>query len=169
VKAVGAGAAVLLCLTLGGCFGPDPNVTDTGKSKPELSIEAPPSAGFGDEIEATLRISNPGPEPFTGTVVTFARLGDPELPYPIVEAVEGRTYGVIGVDPEPVASSSDGVTFRFPGLDEGETLDIAFTLRIPERADMTADSATVGNSVQVYDAEDPERARGVPLKVRLEG
>ncbi|MEA2447488.1 MAG: hypothetical protein QOK47_1125 [Actinomycetota bacterium] len=164
-----AGLALVLSLVLVGCFGPDPKLTESGKSRPDISIEAPPSAAPGDEVEVTLAISNPGPQNLSGTVVTFARLGDPELPYPIVESIEGQSAGVVAVDPKPVAESPDGVTFRFPGLADGESLEVTFTLRIPERAEMTGDSESVGNSVQVYDAEDPERARGVPLKVRLEG
>ena len=161
--------ALAFAALLGGCFGPDPDLTESGKSRPDLTIDAPPTAAPGDEIEATLTISNPGPQEFSGTVVAFARLGDPQLPYPIVESVAGRAVGVVDVAPDPVAESPDGVTFRFPGLADGESLKITFTLRIPERGAMTGNPESVGNSVQVYDAEDPERARGVPLKLQLGG
>jgi hypothetical protein len=162
-------AASLALAFLVGCFGPDPNLTPSGKSRPVVRIEAPEAAGPGDEIEARLSISNPGPQEFNGIVVAFARLGDPELPYPIVEAIQGQSGAVVDVRPDPIADSPDGVSFRFPGLADGESIEITFTLRIPGRADIVGDGVSVGNSVQVYDAGDPERARGVPLKVRLEG
>lgn len=152
---------LLSLLVTPACFGPDPDLTSAGKGKPEVEVTFPETVEIGDVVTATVTVSNPGPEAMKEVVVVFSRLGNPRLPYPIVELVPGRgSVGVEGVDPEPPTPSADGITFRYPGLDEGESTTIEFRLKIPDH------EGAVGNAVQVYDSADPERARGVPLEAQ---
>jgi len=145
------------------CFSGNADVTESGKGFPRLTIEAPSSASAGEVVTVELSVTNPGPEDMKEVVVVFARLGDPELPYPIVEGPPGtRAKGVVGVEPAPTTRSEDGITYRFPGLPEGETTTIRFDLLIPK------EDGPVGNSIQVYDSADAERARGVGLKLQVE-
>lgn len=154
---------VLILLALPACFSGGGDVTESGKGRPQLTISAPETAAAGDVISVELSVTNPGPEDMKEVVVVFARLGDPDLPYPIVEGLPGkRAEGVVDVEPAPTTRSEDGITYRFPGLDEGESTTITFDLRIPEQ------DGFVGNSIQVYDSADAERARGVGLKVQVE-
>lgn len=155
--------SALFLVLLAACFSSDADVTDSGKGRPQVSISAPQSAAKGDVISVALTVTNPGPGEMKEVVVVFARLGDPELPYPIVEGLPGeRAAGVEDVEPAPTARSEDGITYRFPGLGEGETTELVFELLIPEQ------DGFVGNSIQVYDSADAERARGVGLKVQVE-
>ena len=153
----------LLLIALSACFSGNADVTDSGKGFPELAISAPTAAVPGEVVTVELEISNPGPEEMKEVVVVFARLGDPELPYPIVEGLPGkRAKGVVGVEPAPTSRSEDGITYRFPGLAEGESTTVRFDLRIP------MEDGPVGNSIQVYDSADAERARGVGFKLEVE-
>ena len=154
-------AAVALVST--GCYqGADPDITDTGKGRPDVTATAPETAEPGATVEAVLTVSNPGPGDMTSIVVAFSRIGDPSLPTPIVEVGRGgSSEGIAGVTPEPDVISEDGVRFRFGGLAEGESLDITFELVMPK---LTGD---VGNAITVYDGNEPERARGVRLAISL--
>ena len=156
-------AAAVALLLLGGCFGPDPDLTPEGKGLPELSLEFPATAAPGSVQTAALTIDNPGPGDLSAIVVAFSRLGDPALPPPIVEvAGPGQEDPVRSVDPEPNAVSRDGAIYTFDGLGEGETMTIRFELTIPDV------DGKVGNAVQVYDGQDPDRARGVRLLTEVE-
>ena len=153
----------LLLIVLAACFSGNADVTDSGKGFPQLQVQAPTTAAQGDVITVELEITNPGPEEMKEVVVVFARLGDPELPYPIVEGLPGRrAKGVVSVDPAPTARSEDGITYRFPGLAEGASTTVRFDLRVP------MEDGPVGNSIQVYDSADAERARGVGFKLEVE-
>lgn len=160
VVLVAAGAAFLVL----GCAGPDPNLTERGTGKPEVTAEIPEQVDAGDVVTAVLRVTNPGPEDMASIVVSFARVGDPSLPYPIVEPLPGRARsGIEDIRPEPTGESPSDATYTFAGLAEGESTEIEFDLRIPDR------EGTVGNSVQVYDGAEVARARGVRIETEVSG
>ncbi len=140
------------------CSGPDPNLTETGKGRPELSVEFPDKAASGEVVTAALEISNPGPGDIGTLVVSFARVGDPNLPSPIVEPRRSRGgSGIEAIRPEPVGESPPDATYTFRGIQEGESTTIEFDLRIPEA------EGTVGNSIQVYDGAEIDRAKGIRI------
>lgn len=153
----------LVLIALTACFSGNADVTDSGKGYPQLSIEAPSTAEQGEVVTVELAISNPGPAEMKEVVVVFARLGDPDLPYPVVEGLPGRrAKGVVDVDPQPTARSEDGITYRFPALAEGASTTVRFDLLMPMQ------DGPVGNSIQVYDSADAERARGIGFKLEIE-
>lgn len=155
-------SAALAALVLSGCTGPDPNLTERGTGKPQVTAEFPDRAEVGDVVTAAIRVTNPGPEDMTSVVVSFARVGDPSLPYPIVEPLPGRARsGIRAIRPEPTGESPPDATYTFPTLPEGESVTIEFDLVIPDQ------TGTVGNSVQVYDGAEPERARGVRIETEV--
>ena len=154
--------ACVVALALGACYGPDPDLTESGKGLPELSVEFPARSEAAATETAILRVTNPGPGAMSSAVVAFARVGDPSLPAPIVEAGRRRrARGIAAVRPRPEAVSPNGVVYRFAALAAGESLSITFRLRMPR------ESGAVGNAVQVYDGAEPQRARGIRLTTRL--
>ncbi len=156
-------ALFALLLLLPGCFPRDADVTDRGLSRPEVSIEFPPTAAPGSTQTATIDITNPGPGDMNGLTVTFARLGDPRLPRPIVDAAQTKENpAVASVDPEPVSISMDGVVYVFEGLAEGESTTITFDLVVPETEGLAA------NSVTVSDKDELDRARGGRLETEVQ-
>lgn len=147
--------ALCLCFVVGACYEPPP------VTKPEVTADFPATAEARDTVAVTLSVSNPGPE-MESVVVAFSRIGDPELPEPIVDAgTGGRSEGVAEVTPDPVAVSPDGVIYRFEGLGEGESMEITFDLVMPNG------SGEVGNAVLVSDGAVPQRAKGVRLSIEL--
>ena len=151
-------------VVLGACTGPDPNLTERGTGKPQVTAEFPEQASAGDVVTAAITITNPGPEDMSTVVVSFARVGDPSLPYPIVEPLPNRARaGIEDIRPEPTGESPPDATYTFGPLPEGESMTIEFDLLIPER------EGTVGNSIQVYDGAEPERARGVRIETEVSG
>lgn len=153
---------LLAALALGACYRPDPNVTESGKGRPQLTIDFPERVDPGATEVATLNVRNPGPGDMPSVVVAFSRVGDPQLPEPIVDVGSGgRNEAIVDVSPKPVAISQDAVIYRFEGLPESETMTIRFTLQLPEKR------GEFGNAVQVYDGHEPERATGARLSVAV--
>lgn len=143
-------------------------MTESGKGYPELSVAFPSSAKASSSADAVLTIENPGPGDIDTVAVAFATIapspGTREFPVPIVGiGRDGTNPAVLEVSPEPRAVSEDGVVYTFEGLAEGDTTDITFTLRMPARPGVAA------NSVQVYDGRDIARARGIRLQTTVEG
>lgn len=150
-------------VALGACY-PDLPQTDEGKSKPELSLEFPTATTSGSVETAELTVTNPGPDPMGSIVVAFSRLGDPELPGPVVDAAPPNGDGPVkDVTPKPNGVSPEGIIFTFDGLDEGASMTISFDLVIP------AETGLAGNAILVYDGQDPVRARGVRLETEVGG
>lgn len=155
-------AAALAALLVAGCTGPGPNLTERGTGKPEVTATFPEQASPGEVVTATIRVTNPGPEDMSSVVVSFARVGDPSLPYPIVEPLPDRARaGIRDIRPEPTGESPPDATYTFGPLPEGESMTIEFDLVIPDR------EGTVGNSVQVYGGAEPERAAGVRIETEV--
>ncbi|HWL64654.1 MAG TPA: hypothetical protein VNP73_01665 [Actinomycetota bacterium] len=157
-------ALALLALVAAACVGePDPNLTESGKGKPQVTALMPNEAEPGSTVTAAVRIANPGPGDMESVVVAFSRIGNAGLPAPIVDVgTGGRTDGVKSVRPEPVAVSQDAVVYRFGGLPEGEALEIRFELVLPEN-----EEGEVGNAILVYDGAEPDRAKGTRLSTFL--
>lgn len=157
--ALGLLSAVAL---MAGCYRADPSLTAAGNGKPEVTATAPESADPGSTVTAEIVVTNPGPGDMKSVVVSFSRIGSPELPEPIVDTGSGgQSPGVVDVTPPPVVVSPDGVVYRFAGLPEGESMEISFELMLPEG------SGDVGNAILVYDGDEPERAEGVRLSIAL--
>jgi hypothetical protein len=158
-------ACTALVLVGVSCYGPSPDETDEGKSRPVVAAEFPEVVEPSSLQTLSLAIENPGPGDFSSLFVAFSRVGAAEgvsLPKPIVDVpVGGKPSAVIEVRPDPV-KVAEGIRFRFPDLPEGESLDIEFRLRMPARAGVAA------NSVQVYDGAEPDRIRGVLLSTRVQ-
>lgn len=146
------------------CFGDSQSVTEQGKGFPELTLDFPASTTAGSTETAALTIMNPGPEDMDSLVVAFSRLGDPELPQPIVDVVGRNDEGSVrDVDPRPNAVSPDGIIYTFDGIAEGESTTVTFTLVVPNQ------TGPAGNAILVYEGQDPNRARGVRLKTEVGG
>lgn len=156
---------LLLSLSLAACFGgTDPDTTESGESKPVLSIEFPPSVEASSEHVASLEIENPGPGDLDAVVVSFALLGASDLPDALVGfGAKNQNPSIVDIDPKPRAVSLDGVVYTFDGIPETESMTIEFTIRAPVLPGRYA------NSVTVADGADPSRARGIPLETRVEG
>lgn len=162
-----AAAAVLLTV-LAGCFGPDPNLTESGKGKPVITADFPATVGRGVTATATLTIENPGPGDMRSVVVAFASVGVPAasgpLPVELVPVAPGsENPAIVSITPEPRDVSDDGVVFVFDGLPEGEAMEVAFEIRAPEEAGPAA------NSVSVYAGEEADRIRGLRLETVVTG
>ena len=160
-------AAFALTL-LAGCFGPDPNLTESGKGKPLLTVEFPAQATRGSVETATLTIDNPGPGDMGSVVVAFATVGvagaSGPLPAELVPlATSSDNPAVESVTPEPREVSDDGVVYVFDGLEEGGSLEISFDIRLPDEAGPAA------NSVSVYAGEDADRVKGLLLQTVVTG
>ncbi|MFP5297973.1 MAG: hypothetical protein ACLGHL_03170 [Actinomycetota bacterium] len=183
-RAAFAALAVVLAVTA--CAGEDPNVTDSGKGKPVVTVEFPSETAPGTQHEAVLKIHNPGPGEMRSLVVAFAAVGplsgQREIPTSIVAfGIDGENPSVLATNPEASAVSEDGVLFTFgplcpgggsfpgdcqdvsrdeaePRLAEGDTITITFTLKVP------VVSGVAANSVQVYDGSEPARAGGARLE-----
>lgn len=154
--------ALGLVALLAACAGPDPNLTESGKAKPRLTVEFPGSAAPGEVVTAALQVSNPGPGDIGTLVVSFARVGDPSLPEPIVEPRRTLVLsGIEAVRPEPSGRSPSDATFTFPGVAAGTSTTIEFDLRAPETP------GTFGNSIQVYDGAEIDRASGVRIQTEV--
>ena len=164
-------AAALLALVLTSCLGPDPNLTESGQGKPQITVDFPGRVPAGSTQEATFTVTNPGPGAINVLAIAFARLGDPKLPQPIVEVAPRGRSAVLDIEPRPTAVSRDGVVYAFgpqqgeagPVLPVGESLEITFRLSMP------VTPGPAGNSVQAYDGDEVERARGVRLETEILG
>jgi hypothetical protein len=154
----------LALVVLGACFAGTQNVTESGEGFPELALEFPATAAPGATATAELTVTNPGPGDMESLAVSFSRLGDPELPPPIVDVVARNGEGTVKeVRPQPTAISPDGVVYTFDGLPEGESVTIEFDLVVPSV------DGPAGNAILVSDGQDPERARGVRLETEVGG
>lgn len=163
VAAAGAAAVLLI-----GCFGPDPNLTESGKGKPVLAVDFPDAVSPGEVATATLTVENPGPGDIRIVTVAFAGVGVPAASGPLpVDLVPITTTpdnpAVRSVEPQPQSVSNDGVVYYFGGLEEGETMEIAFEIVAPEEPGPAA------SSVSVYDGREPDRIRGVRLETVVRG
>jgi hypothetical protein len=146
--------AVAVALVTAGCFG-----TDSGPSPPELAIEFPARAEAGSVQTMSLTVTNPGPEPMSSVLVTFARVG---LDTPIVDAAARRTNpAVVSINPEPLTVDQAAVVYQFDGLAEGESATIEFRLEVPLRQGVAA------NSIQVSDGGAPDRLGGIRLETTV--
>lgn len=161
---VGLGLAALLLLAL---FVANRDLPADELGRPDITVEFPASAEPGSVQTATFTVTNPGPD-IRSLFLSFARVGPAtgggEVPVPIVDAgARHENPAVVAIDPEPEAISIEGVVFTFGPLAEGDSMTIAFDLRMP------ADHGPAANSVTAYAGEEPERARGVRLETEVGG
>ena len=104
----------------------------------------------------SLTVTNPGPEPMSSVLVTFARVG---LDTPIVDAAARRTNpAVVSINPEPLTVDQAAVVYQFA---EGESATIEFRLEVPLRQGVAA------NSIQVSDGGAPDRLGGIRLETTV--
>lgn len=160
-------AAVALAL-LAGCFGPDPNLTESGKGKPVIDVEFPPAVSPGEVATATLTVENPGPGDIGTIAVAFTTVGvagaSGPLPTELVPITTTPDNPMVArITPEPRDVSADGVVYYFEGIEEGGSVEIAFDIRAPESPGPAA------NSVSVYAGEEPDRIRGLRLETVVRG
>ncbi len=165
--------ACAFLVVLASCFGGgDPNLTDAGKGKPEVAVDFPETTTPASIHEAIVRITNPGPGDIGTVAVAFAFIGptsgQTEFPVPIVPlGAKGKNPAVVSVSPEPTGISDDGTVYTFgplggaPRLPEGDEVTIVFELRVPEEPGPAA------NSVQAYDGNEFDRARGVRMTTEV--
>lgn len=161
-------AAAAASMLLTGCFGPDPNLTESGKAKPLLDVEFPAEVSPGAVETATLTVENPGPGRIDVLTVAFAGVGVPAASGPLpVDLVPITTTSdnpaVRSVEPEPRKVSGDGVVYYFGPLEEGGVTEIAFELVVPDEPGPAA------SSVSVYDGRETDRIRGVRLATTVRG
>lgn len=163
--------AGLLAVGMVACYGPDPNLTESGKGRPYVEVSFPPTAGPGSVQEAEVTVTNPGPGDIVRLLVSFTFVGvqgEGDPPVPLVAPAGGRNRAVVSVRPAPAAVAEDGTVYSFgePGdafLPAEETRTIVFRLEVPARDGVAA------NSVTAYDGEDPTRARGALLRTDVGG
>ena len=153
--------SLLIVFCLSACVGGASQVTASGKGLPELKIEFPPVVEAGSTETAIVTVTNPGPEELPSLLITFALVGS-DTPLVTIGA-EGSNPSIAGVDPEPVGVSEDGVIYRFDGLAEGKSIEVAFDIVIPDVR------GPVANSVTVADGNEVERATGDRLETVVEG
>jgi hypothetical protein len=164
-------AAAVFAVLLTSCLGPDPNITESGQGKPEITVDFPDRAPARSTQEATFTVTNPGPGAINVLAIAFARLGDPKLPQPIVDVAPRGESAVLEIDPRPTAVSQDGVVYAFrpPQGEGGPVLPVGESLEITFRLSMPATPGPAGNSVQAYDGDEVDRARGVRLETEILG
>lgn len=160
-------ALLLAAVASSACFaGRNPDVTPSGEGLPRLSLAFPEAVRSGTTETAVVEVTNPGPGGMDSIIISFSRVGaagGTELPAPIVDSgVGGRNPAVVAIEPEPNSVSSDAVVFAFDGLEEGESVTIEFTLRMPDERGPAA------NAIIVYDGQDVGRARGMRLETVVE-
>jgi hypothetical protein len=162
-----------LLLLLPACFGGnDPNLTESGKGKPRISVRFPATVESGSVHEAVVRVSNPGPGDINVLAIAFSLVGpDPgatEFPAPLVALGARRTNeSIVSVSPEPTGISDQATVYTFgpldgaPRLPTGGSITITFVLKVPEGPGSAA------NSIQAYDGHEIDRARGVRLATEV--
>jgi hypothetical protein len=154
-------AASLAVIALAACFGPDPNLTESGTGKPDVTISFPDEVQASSVNDLVVTVSNPGPGDMSGFSIEFSlvgKAGDETLPTPLVAAgSQKQSPSIERIEPEPKAVSLEGVRFFFGALDEGESTDVRFRVEAPGRPGVAA------NAVIVSDAEELDRSRGVQL------
>src|SRR5918995_1185212 len=110
-------AAAFASTALVSCFGPDPNLTESGKGKPEVTIDFPAQLQRRSVETAVVTVTNPGPGDMAGFSIEFSlvgKVGNETLPTPLVAAGAGeRSPSIEGVEPDPTAVSLEGVRFFF--------------------------------------------------------
>jgi hypothetical protein len=158
--ALACGAAAAL-LTLVSCYGPDPNLTESGKGKPEVTVDFPAQLQRRSVETAAVTVTNPGPGDMTGFSIEFSlvgKAGGQTLPTPLVASGSGeQSPSIEGVEPEPTAVSLEGVRFFFGPLPEGESTEVRFEIEAPDEPGVAA------NAVIVSDVDEIDRSRGVQL------
>lgn len=165
--AVRIGLALLAVLAIALFIG-QKEVPEGEAGRPEITVEFPETSDPGSIHTATFTITNPSEEEMKSVFLAFARVGpaqggDP-IPYPIVDpGAKHENPSIVGIDPEPEASSIDAVVFRFGALRPGESMTVSFDLKVPDVAGPAA------NSVSAYPGEHPERAKGVRLETEVGG
>lgn len=154
-------ALCCVILVTAGCFGPDPNVTASGKGKPRVSVEFPAEVQRSSSHTAVVEVTNPGPGDMAGFSIEFSLVGlggTEGVPTPLVAGgSQEQSPSIAGVEPEPRAVSLEGVRFVFGALDEGDSKTVRFEIVAPE------EPGTAANAVIVSDTEEAERSRGVRL------
>jgi hypothetical protein len=166
MKRLRAGTGTLLFLVA--CLGPDPNLTDSGKGLPVLSVDFPATVAAGSTNTATLTVENPGPGDMGSVVVAFAAVGvaaaSGPLPVELVPIAADRDNPAVRtVRPRPESVSPDGVVYVFEGLQVGETMPIEFAIVAPD------EQGPAANSVSVYDGGETNRIRGLRLETVVTG
>ena len=155
----------VLCLATA-CYGPSSNLTDSGKGKPTLVAEFPPTVSPGAREDLVLEIANPGPGDMGSVVVAFTQvgvpgsgLGAPLIPY----GTGGENPAIEKVEPEPESVYEDGSVYTFAGLEEGSSTTITFTVVVPRVR------GPASNSVQVYDGTELDRGAGQRVSTTIQG
>ena len=151
----------LAALVATACFGPDPNLTESGKGKPRVTVEFPAEVQRSSVNTAVVEVTNPGPGDMAGFSIEFSLVGlggTQGVPTPLVASgSQEKSPSIDGVDPEPNAVSLEGVRFFFGALEEGGSTTVRFEIVAPD------EPGTAANAVIVADTEEAERSRGVRL------
>jgi hypothetical protein len=148
------------------CFTTNSNVNGEGHGLPQMSIEFPPVAPAGSTQELKIEVTNPGPGEMDSVFVAFTAVGVPGsgIGEPLVApAANGRNPAIVSIEPDADDVSDDGVVYRFPGLEVGDSTTIAFSIVVPDTA------GPASNSVQVYDGSEPDRAVGMRVRTMVQG
>lgn len=153
-------AVIVVAVAFGACYGDDSDLTESGKGKPEVTVEFPSSVEPGSTRTAVLDITNSGPGDIDRLLITFSLVGGVDNPIVGVGA-KGENPNVVGSEPEALKVSRDGITYHFEGIEEGESTVIEFELTVPTTP------GVAGNSVIVSDAQELDRARGVLLRTTV--
>ena len=160
-------ALTVLGLVGASCFGPNPDVTESGKGLPQLTLEFPAEVRPGSVHDLHVTVDNPGPGDMSSFFIAFGTVGvggrvGVARPLLVPGPPEGQSPSILSVEPEPVDDPGlGGLVFKFGPVQEGESATVTFSVKAPEA------TGTYVNSVQAYDAQEIDRIRGARLETEV--
>jgi hypothetical protein len=158
--------AGLVVVLLASCFGPDPNLTPTGKGLPQLTIDFPAVVEPASVHDLTVTVDNPGPADMTAFFIAFGTVGvggQVGVARPLLAPgpPRGASPSVVSVEPKPIDVGQGGLVFKFGPLQENDSATVTFSVKAPR------DAGRYANSVQAYDAQEIDRIRGLKLETEV--
>ena len=156
-----------------GCFGPNPNLTESGLAKPVVTLEFPQRVDAGSTTELTVNVTNPGPGEMTSFSIAFLVVavgggrGNAQslvAPAPAPERLgteQEVSPSIASIEPTPVDVGESGLVFRFGPLGEEESASVGFEIVAP------TEPGNYANSLQVYDSRVIDRIGAVKLETEV--
>lgn len=160
-------------LSLAGCFGPNPNLTEGGLAKPVVTADFPDRVSVGSINELTVSIENPGPGAMSSFSIAFAVVavgGSRGNAQPLVAPAaapeqlgsqQDISPSIASIDPEPVTVGQGGVVFQFGPLGEEESTEVVFSIVAPD------DPGRYAGSLQAYDSQAIDRIGAIKVETEV--
>ena len=166
-------APALVLLGMAGCFGPNPNLTESGLAKPVVTADFPARVNTGSTTELRVGVENPGPGDINSFSIAFAVVavggtqGNAEplvVPAPAPARVGGDqdiSASIASISPDPTTIGQGGVVFQFGPLGEEESTEVVFEITAP------SESGRYANSLQVYDSQALDRIGAIKVETEV--